>query len=383
MDQQQRLEEIRQAILLRFPEFAPLILPLTMEAKEIPGARMATDGKKIYWSPSFVEQEDDANCATSIGHESLHNALLHVIARRRDALIGSMPQEDNPAFTEWVAKKRLSDLAADYVVNPILLAAGFDLRDRAYEEKYEGMSWGEVYQLLLQDPQAQQQAQGHGECVLLPLEGNEEEQAEQVEKLKQAFTDFLTIAKARGKLPGSMLEKLTEGLRPEIPWLELLSNLVTICCGQEDFTWKRPSRRGLAVDLYLPSGISSSLQSMGFGSDTSGSMSELDCAQGVATAVAAGEAVKIHRFIWVEGDAAVQRVLEFDGPFVPPTDMKGRGGTDFRPIIEELLRHDPAVIVYFTDLEGMFPPREPPVPVIWVTKNPGGTVPWGTVVRIK
>ena len=383
MDQQQRLEEIRQAILLRFPEFAPLILPLTMEAKEIPGARMATDGKKIYWSPSFVEQEDDANCATSIGHESLHNALLHVIARRRDALIGPMPQEDSPAFTEWVTKKQLSDLAADYVVNPILLAAGFDLRDRVYEEKYEGMSWGEVYQLLLQDPQAQQQAQGHGECVLLPLEGNEEEQAEQVEKLKQAFTDFLTIAKARGKLPGSMLEKLAEGLRPEIPWLELLSNLVTICCGQEDFTWKRPSRRGLAVDLYLPSGISSSLQSMGFGSDTSGSMSELDCAQGVATAVAAGEAVKIHRFIWVEGDAAVQRVLEFDGPFVPPTDMKGRGGTDFRPIIEELLRHDPAVIVYFTDLEGMFPPREPPVPVIWVTKNPGGTVPWGTVVRIK
>ena len=382
-NQAQRLEEIRQAILFRFPEFTPLILPLAMEEKEIPGARMATDGKKIYWSPRFVEQEDDANCATSIGHESLHNALLHVLESRLYGVIGPMPLVTSTEFQEWAKRKRLADLAADYVVNPILLAAGFDLRDRVYEQKYEGMSWKEVYEQLCQDPKAQHQAQGHGECTIMTLEGDETEQIEQVEKLKQAFAEFLTIAKARGTIPGNLLEQLAEGLKPDIPWLDLLSNLVTEASGQEDYTWKRPSRRGLAVDMYLPSGIGHSLQCLGFGSDTSGSMAQQDCAQAVATAVAAGETVRIQRFVWVEGDSKVQRVLEFEGPFEPPRDVKGRGGTDFRPIIEELLKHDPVVIIYFTDLEGTFPAKRPPVPVIWVTKNQGGSVPWGTVVRIK
>src|SRR3990167_5282608 len=125
-NQAQRLEEIRQAILFRFPEFTPL-------------------------SPRFVEQEDDANCATSIGHEALHNALLHVLESRLYGVIGPMPLVTSTEFQEWAKRKRLADLAADYVVNPILLAAGFDLRDRVYEQKYEGMSWKEVYEQLCQD----------------------------------------------------------------------------------------------------------------------------------------------------------------------------------------------------------------------------------------
>ena len=384
MNQAQRLEEIRQAILFRFPEFTPLILPLELvevPPEAIPTGTMATDGRKIYWNEPYVAGLSDAHAASGIAHESVHNVLFHVVRQRLERLIGPIPLETSPEFTEWRHRQRVAQIAADFVVNPVLLAAGFQLpKEWLYDPQYEGMSWSEVYQKLIQDPKLQPQ---DSDCELRLLEGDAREQEEQLEKLKQAFADFITIAKTRGRIPGNLLEKLAEGLKPDIPWLDLLSNLVTEAGGQEDYTWKRPSRRGLAVDMYLPSWVGHSLQCLGFGSDTSGSMAHQDCAQAVATAVAAGEAVKIRRFVWVEGDSAVQRVLKFDGPFVPPHDVKGRGGTDFRPIIEELLKHDPVVIVYFTDLEGAFPAKRPPVPVIWVTKNQGGNVPWGTVVRIK
>ena len=389
MDQSQRVKEIREAIILAHPEFAPLILPMELVAQEQPGARMATDGHKIYWSPSFVEGTDDPNVATSIGHESLHNALLHCLRSRITGLIGPVPTaETTPQEQEaWLEKKKLSQLAADLVVNPILKAAGFDLRDRVYEAKYEGMSWEEIYHQLQSQGKGKGKPQHkHGECQLIITPGAEEgtEGAEKhVQQMKQAFADFLTLAKLAGTLPGSMIDKLTNVLTPEIHWLDLLQDWITTICGKEDYTWKRPSRRGLAVDLYLPSGIDQSIQCLGFGSDTSGSMSEVDCAKAVRGVVQAAATVKIQKFIWVEGDAAVQRVLEFEGQFTPPTDIKGRGGTDFRPIIKELLKHDPICIVYFTDLEGTFPEQQPLVPVIWITTNSGGTVPWGKVVRIK
>lgn len=387
-----RVKEIREAVILDHGEFSPLILSRELEERDLPPyASAATDGKTIWYNPDFVDGADDKNVAGALLHESLHIGLCHTIEGRIADIIGPVPPNmligappQNQEEEEYLEKMNLLRVAGDYVVNPILKAAGFDVTGRLYDVKFEGMSLEEVYNQLLQNnPRKKAKGKKHEGCVLVMSPGTGQETEEQVKAAKQAFEDFLVLARMRGTLPGSMLEALGSILAPKIPWEEMLRNLVQVVCGRDDYTWKRPSRRGLVVDLYLPSGIDQSIQCIGFGSDTSQSMPDKDCAKAVQAVVSAGEAVKIRKFVWAEGDAAVQRVLEFEGMFEPPTDVKGRGGTDFRPIIEELLKHDPACIIYFTDLEGIFPEHQPTVPMIWVTVGENGQAPWGEVVRIE
>ena len=373
MDQLQRLLDVREALLLRHPQLAPLILPLEWkEERDLPfGSIIGTDGKQFIYDPEGIAEQDDLHLAAKVTHESIHNGMLHTLESRRTALIGS-----DPTMKQMIRYNN----AIDYVTNCIVNAMDLPVEDGLYDPQYEGMFVEEVYHKLVEDGGPTPHP---GTCYVKFQKGDEKDTAEHTTQMQQAFADFIVLSKMMGTLPGSMLDKLAETLKPEIDWLELLMDLVTVMCGKEDFTWRRPSRRSLALDIYLPSGLDSSVECLCFGSDTSRSMSVEDFGKSVGGVILAAETVKIRKFWWVEFDAEVQRVLEFEGSFEPPTDMKGRGGTDFRPFFEEAVKHDPVCIICFTDLEGTFPDRPPDKPVIWVTRNPTGTVPWGELVRIK
>ena len=96
--------------------------------------------------------------------------------------------------------------------------------------------------------------------------------------------------------------------------------------------------------------------------------------------------------IWC--DAKVQRVDELD----EPEDLEelradinrqggapGGGGTDFRPVFEEIEKRgiQPDMLVYLTDTYGSFPTQEPDYPVIWASVIKSPRVPWGDVVEVE
>lgn len=72
-------------------------------------------------------------------------------------------------------------------------------------------------------------------------------------------------------------------------------------------------------------------------------------------------------------------------PFRPLAQVRGRGGTDFRPPLEPaFLRKNRAdLVVYFTDGFGPAPEKPPRVPVAWCLTE-GGTKPaaWGHEIRM-
>ncbi|MGD8956537.1 MAG: VWA-like domain-containing protein, partial [Chromatiaceae bacterium] len=66
-----------------------------------------------------------------------------------------------------------------------------------------------------------------------------------------------------------------------------------------------------------------------------------------------------------------------------PMQIKGGGGTDFRPVFEWLDQYGqhPELVVYFTDAQGRFPQYEPNYPVIWLVKGKEN-VPWGQRIQL-
>ena len=77
--------------------------------------------------------------------------------------------------------------------------------------------------------------------------------------------------------------------------------------------------------------------------------------------------------VLVVGDDRVQHVSQFEPgrSDLRKTPFKGRGGTDFTPLLEEADRHRPDIGVVLTDLDG--PARfRPRWPVIWALPEAAG-----------
>jgi predicted metal-dependent peptidase len=91
---------------------------------------------------------------------------------------------------------------------------------------------------------------------------------------------------------------------------------------------------------------------------------------------------ELARIIVVECDAAIARVYPFNGTI---DRVKGRGGTDLRPVFEPrfLRQHGADGVVYFTDGQGPFPDRPPSIPVLFMLTKPGDfACPWGLRARL-
>jgi predicted metal-dependent peptidase len=68
-------------------------------------------------------------------------------------------------------------------------------------------------------------------------------------------------------------------------------------------------------------------------------------------------------------DAEVSKVETFDRDELIEFKPEGGGGTDFRPVFDWVEKEgiEPACLIYFTDLDGTFPDKEPEYPVLWVS----------------
>lgn len=149
-------------------------------------------------------------------------------------------------------------------------------------------------------------------------------------------------------------------------------------------TWSRPSRRFPGRLGEVP-GRSYRLRpalrpTILVAIDTSLSMSERELTE-VARQLAPMS--ELARLIVVECDAAIARVYPFRGAI---DRVKGRGGTDLRPVFEPtfLRRHAADGVVYFTDGQGPYPDQPPSIPVLFVLTKPSDfPCPWGMRARLR
>lgn len=92
------------------------------------------------------------------------------------------------------------------------------------------------------------------------------------------------------------------------------------------------------------------------------------------------------QLVVVEHDAAITRVSTFHGGLGGAlTQVKGRGGTDLRPVFDpRLLRATHADgVISFTDGDAPLPDHAPTIPVLWMlTKAHDFACPWGERARL-
>lgn len=355
----ERISSQRAKLIIKHPFFGYLALHL--EIKEDPLIlTMGTDGENLFFSPEFVNSLSDEDLQVVLMHEVLHCALGHLWRR------------ENREEIRW-------NIACDYATNNIIKESGVDLPLRVlYDPEFSNLSAEEIYErievkkIVLGLLDNHSRWGGKGEEKRKELEG----------RWKSIAKEAIQQTRSQGNLPGSLISQIEEFVEPTLPWRYLLRKFV-LSCARNHWTWEKPSKRHIWRDIYLPALKGESFEIV-IAIDTSGSISdeELSIALSEINGICRQfEDYLIHLF---QCDYSIQD-YQLLRPGIPvPKRMKGRGGTSFIPIFEEVKKRGirPNCLIYFTDLYGDFPKEKPLYPVIWVSYE-DKEVPFGERITIK
>ncbi|GAB4196510.1 MAG: VWA-like domain-containing protein [Roseiflexaceae bacterium] len=342
----------------------------------------ATDGRDVFINTAFFGGLGAAEQEGVLLHEVLHAALLHVPRRG-----GRDPQ--------------LWNVAADIVVNGMLIAAGYQLpkgalRDPAREE----LGVEEVYELLLNEQRppldpalgdllgqappdaAGDEGAGNDGAPARPPASQQAGLDRYWQQARQQAQN--AAANQHGLLPAGLARELGQAAPEQLDWRSLLwRHLVR---SPVDFLGF--DRRFVGQGLYLDA-LDGEILHVAVAVDTSGSIAsgQLDLfLNEVRSILRAYPHLRCDLFY---ADAELHGPHRLSPHRAPPVPVGG-GGTDFRPFFEHLgaPRHGPrpAVAVYLTDGYGTFPEQPPPCPLLWVI-TPGGLpeqqFPFGQTVRLR
>lgn len=203
------------------------------------------------------------------------------------------------------------------------------------------------------------------------------------EEWKRRTARVAQSAKAQGELPAGLERLVKDLLYPRVSWRNQLRRYVT-SMGRESADWKRPNRKFLESGFYFPTLKSKRLE-VAFAVDTSGSISDDDLRDFMSEVKGALDSFPSYKVRLFACDAGVhtkvtaERPEDFDD-FID--EIRGGGGTDFRPVFDELENEPVKALVYLTDGRGTFPDKIPPYDVLWVINNRDVDPPWGKVVRL-
>ncbi|MGB5439635.1 MAG: VWA-like domain-containing protein [Gammaproteobacteria bacterium] len=420
-----KLSAARTRLILDRPFLGALVLRMPMKVADPKWcATIGTDARAFYYNPEYIDSLTVEQTQFALAHEVLHCALSHFSRREhRDR-------------SRW-------DIACDLAINPILVKEGMTAVPGAlYNIGYEGMMAEEIYPLVEDNSEDQPHDQhlygkesgsgssssdagkpsgsssepaetgegsGAGTGVAGKPSGSSGEPAETGEgsgagtevagiaapdALGEAEKEQLSVqwrqrlagaaqqAMQAGKLTGSLRLLVDHLLQPQLPWRMLLARYMT-AASRDDYSYMRPSRReGEAIFPSLRSMQTDIVVVL----DTSGSIKAAEMQEFVSELDAIKGQVRA-RITLLACDAE----LAADGPWIfepweefsLPGTIRGGGGTRFSPPFDWIEREqqNPDLLVYFTDAEGQFPPREPRFPVIWLVKG-RGKVPWGQRIQL-
>lgn len=366
------LIKARSQLLMDQPFFGTLAIRLRPVRKDdIKTA--ATDGSHFFYNEAFVSKLDPVQLRGLIAHEVMHCVFNHMTRR----------QERDHSL--W-------NVACDYAINDHLIQSGFILpKGGLHDPAYKNMSAEAIYNQLKKDPKK------HKPCawgIVLDASSGDLEAGSSAEMESQwqiAVGEAASVAKARGKMPGSLEHVVAEVMSPKVDWRTVLWPFFTDLVN-DDFSWRKPNRAYISEDEYLPSMHEEACGKVAVMLDTSGSISDEQGKLFISETAAVLAQVQPEQIIYVQCDDGVQSVKVLErGQRLTGDDLrfKGRGGTSFVPAFKHLAEHYPDVeaIVYLTDLETSeedFAEVEnlAVAPVLWVSVNRHREAPFGTTVYL-
>lgn len=271
-------------------------------------ATACTNGRDTSYGREFIEKLPEPHVRGVILHENLHKAFRHTTTW----------------YTLYKEHAQLANMACDYVINQMIIDSDphgreVGLPDFALlDPKYRGWDAGAVYRDL--KAQAEQgsvhvktvgdqvgkdipvEKDGSGGEGMEGLDEHDWEDAKEMDaKEKEQLAKDIDQALRQGailagKMSANVPREVTDALEAKVDWREALREFVnSFCMDKDESTWRRPSRRWIDQDVYMPSLIGESVGRIVVAIDMSGSIGAEEIGQFL------GEVQKICESVKPEG----------------------------------------------------------------------------------
>jgi hypothetical protein len=262
------------------------MIGVTEVKDDVPTA--CTNGRDTYYGREFLDNLNDKELKAVILHENLHKAFRHVTTWKH-------------LYKEW---PQLANMACDYVINLMIHDSDKDHIDvqlpgcGLLDEKFRGLDAGEVFRRLKKEAEDKGSINvktvGNPSGTDVPVvDGMDESLDEHDWESGDGMTTEEKEALARdvdqalrqgailaGKMSANIPREVTDALQAKVDWREALREFITSFCQDKDeSTWRRPSRRWIGEDVYMPSLIGESVGRIVVGIDTSGSIGPQEIGQ--------------------------------------------------------------------------------------------------------
>lgn len=386
------------------------------------------DGELRY-NPDYIDDMDSEEKVTfSLAHELGHFITKTVGEDRkngRDKLVTAELPEDsqdvNAVNTYEKDGKRyavytLWNVASDYAVNDILEQDGFYVdEDSKTPDRFKNKSSEEIYAKLDDEieegdddipPQMKNQfkrtddhqsgdgegGKGKGEEEE-DMKGkasgmSEEERKRQRKKWEGRIKKAAEGSDRQGDFPGKLGEIVDDIINPTLSWRSLLNQYISREIVR-DMTFSSPHKKSYPMGVYLPDVERENLD-VTVAIDTSGSISSELLSQFLGEIQGIKDSYQSVEMDIILADADVQDVHTFKNnqPLDPTNiEMKGRGGTDHRPVFQWVNQNKNGnrILVCLTDGYTTFPDEPPKYDTLWAVTPNGADksdFPFGKIVKV-
>ena len=338
-----------------------------------------TNGRDCKFGRAFVDKITDAELRFVVLHEEYHKLYRHLVTWRY----------------LWKIDAMLSNMAMDYVINLKIVDENQPDHNGVrfaeppegvlLDERFRNMDTAQVFDILqAEQPPGRGDGKGSGDNESgegdgqssgagqgdddsdggegtgfdeHDWEGSESLSEEETKDLERDIDEAIRQgALTAGKAGGGGNRGFDDLLKVQVDWREVLREFVSNTCAGNDYaTYARPNRRLLSQGVYMPSGISETIEELVLALDTSGSIGQREITVMLTEAASILETVKPNkvRVLYWGSDVVRDEVYEMHelDKMIASTKPRDGGGTDVRCVTEYMREHDisPSAVIVLTD----------------------------------
>ena len=374
-----KISQAKAKLLVDYPYFGTLSSKLELilndDIQSFKG-----DGKKLEYSSDFLENASISELEFVLANGAMHQSLAHENRQNRRS--------------GW-----LWQMATDMAINDMLVENGLERPSEAqYRVRFQGMYAEEIYaelkaDILRDDDNLEYEADDTGDVqggddkldsrVGMPS-GSLVPYAEEIlqeQLLAEEAISLLESEFKRGEAPSHIDRFFKLDFFGKVDWRDELKSALDRYF-RDDYLLIPPNKKFISQGIYLPSTTSQTFRLV-IAVDSSGSVDEELLSQFLSEVNFLMSLVSHYQIELIVCDEKIHSHKTFYSGETLEVDVKGGSGTNFRPVFEfiESAFDDVKLLLYFTDLEGRFPQREPNYSVKWVTPKEED-IPFGELIII-
>ena len=354
---EQILSKAKAKLLVEYPYFGTLASKIELVVNDNLES-FKSDGLKLEYAQEYLESLELAEVEFILANGAMHASLAH------------QQRKNNRSGWLW-------QMATDIAINDMLIQNGLALPYGAqYRKRFAGMYAEEIYaelkaDILRDDEDLEYEADDIEDVEDKNTQSKSQEQIQE-ELLQEALFAQEAISLLESKytqeeMPASIERFFKLQENSQVDWREELREAIEMHF-RDDFVMMPPSKKLLSQGIYLPSSISNTFRLV-IAIDSSGSIDESLLNTFLSEVDFLLSLVQNYEITLLVCDDKIHSVTQFyTGDALRVSSLKGGGGTDFRPVfsyVEENIDM-PKLLLYFSDLEGIFPNEPPSYTVKWV-----------------